>query len=192
MALYLNGKKLLNSLVIDGDTDILEVPYVVSAGCVNKSTINSITFTITENGTYQLYVFWTNNTSTGTISEISTKVNGETITLSNTNTFAYGELNLSVNDVVTISNTEKQNNRGLMAFLLKNADISKFEVIGSVSNNGSTFSIPPKTLALECYQYSFYSGANRYHYMIVADATESIITPNSALYYYGGTWAIRV
>ena len=197
MALYVNGKKIVNSLIIDGNT--LPIPYVVYAECVNKSAIRTITFTASNDGAYQVYVFWTNGGAAGAITDIAVKINGAAVTFAfddtsqNYKPFAYGEVILNKNDVLTVSNTLAENNRGLIVFVMQNARISNFAVVGNATNDGSTFPIGHDSCVLECYQYSFYSGATRYNYMVVTDVANSIATPGgTSTYYYGGTWALRV
>ena len=175
------------------------LPYIVYADCKNKASITTSTFTATEDGAYQVYVFWTNGGATGALTDISVKVNDVAVTLTfddstvDSKPFAYGELTLSAGDVLTVSNTAAESNRGFQVFVLKNANISNFQVLGNSGNDGSTFPIGHGNYVLECYQYSFYNGTTRYNYMIVADVTTSIATPGgSSTYYYGGTWAIRL
>lgn len=195
MALFLNGKKLLNSLVIDGDTSGGELPYVVYCSCINCSQRRTITFTATEDGIYQLYLFWTTSIIPST-TDLDVKLNGVDVTLTyaiTTRGYAYAEIELSVGDVLTISNTYTDSNRGIIATITQNAKISNYALIGEASNDGTTFQIGSGKFVLEWYQYSFYSGASRYNYMIVADAPTSIATPSgSSSYYYGGTSAIQL
>lgn len=201
MALYLNGNKLLNSLVIDGE-GIKPIPEVLFAQSANRNALRTFSYTFTESGTFQYYVF-ISSASMPTSAYLSITLNSTTLTPIQSTYFFYGEVSANADDVLTLNTLTTEGNRGVQFFVFKNADISNFRLVGSVSNNNETFIIDVvDSPYLQSYHYGYYSGNNSFHYQVVkctviADTDTnnkniSIATPNSSTYWYGGTWVIAL
>lgn len=199
MALYLNGTKL-NSLVVDGGgTHGVIIPEILSGQSVNRATTATLSYTFTEGGRFQYYIFTSSN-STPTSTDVTVKINGTVVTptfylysdyLSG---WFYGEVTVSSNDVISVTNNVVQTHRGMQLFVLQDADISVFQVLGVRSNEGYTFSLDYEDIVyLECYYWGYYNGNNTFEgYHTGTWNLTSIPTPNYGKYYYGGTWAIQI
>ena len=199
MSLYLNGTEILGSLIVDGNTGGKELPQVVFAESKNKSSIRTTTYTFTEDGKFQFYVFERSDNTITPATQALIKLNGNDVSRTVNDTrltdnWYYGEIEVSAGDVFTVTNTVTETNRGFQTFLFKNTDISKFNIIGFEGNNNNTF---PLTLSdavyLQSYMSSYYSGANRFSYDVGIYAPESVPTPSgTSTYFYGCTWAIQI
>lgn len=184
------------------------IPVIVYSASQNITlSVADFSYTFTESGTFQYYFYIRNVVSSSTL--VAT-LNGVAITpaIVGGGYFAIGEITVNANDVLNIKNTFTANNSGAQIFILKNADISRFAVIGTMSNINATFDISTEDSPyLQVYHMGYYSGRNNYQYQIgitddihIYQDTEgrteakiqSIPTPNIEQYYYGGTYAIRV
>ena len=199
MALYLNGKKLLNSLVIDGEI-IKPLPEVLFAQSANRNALRTFSYTFTESGTFQYYVFIYSG-SMPTSAYFSITLNSTTLTPIQSTYFFYGEVSANANDVLTLNTLTTEDNTGIQFFVFKNADITNFRLVGAAGNDNTTFVIDvTDSPYLQSYHYGYYNGNNSFHYQVVKCAVVadtdtnnkniSIATPNSSTYWYGGTWVI--
>lgn len=199
MALYLNGTKL-NSLVVDGgDIQGVIIPKIISGQSANRATTATLSYTFTEGGRFQYYIF-ISSSSTPASTDVTVKINGTAITPTfysysdYISGWFYGEIIVSSNDVISVTNNVVQTHRGMQLFVLQDADISVFQVLGVKSNEGNTFSLDYDNLVyLENYHWSYYNGNNVLEgYHTGTWNLTSIPTPNLERYYYGGTWAIQI
>ena len=201
-ALNTTSKKLINAIneiaAGGGGTSFPELLYAVSG---NRTTIQNFSYTFTESGKYQYYAFITTD-SIASGNEITFQLNGNTITPTFDTGFFYGEVTVSANDVFTATTTSTQNGRGVQLYIIKGADISNFRIVGSVSNNNSTFTIDTTSPYLQCYRYGYNGTNNNFQYQIGKHEVkydtggfqyiQSIPTPNQSAYYRGGTWVIQI
>lgn len=196
MAVFIDGKRAYNSLVID---NALILPQLVFAECKNKASIVTSSYTFTESGKFQFLVWERSSSAISPNTNVVIKLNNIEITPSfaqitgNTSiAWYYGEIEVEANDVFTVTTTLTESNRGIQTFILKNADVSKFAVIGFASNDNTTFAIGQK-IHLQSYMGSFNSGATRMNYELGYNQPLSIPTPSgSSTYYYGATWAVQI
>lgn len=196
MALFLNGKQLLNSLVVDGDSKA-STPTILFAQNKNKSSIVTSSYTFTENGKFQFYIFeWSENTIPSTkyaIIKLNDTVITPSVTVYDAACIYYGEIEANANDVFSVKTQFAESNRGIQTFVLKDAKISKYRFLGFRGNDNITFNIPAiDGLFLQSYMCSYYNGATTFNYQICAYAPRSVPTPNDSNYYYGCTWAVQI
>lgn len=192
MALYLNGKRALNSLVVDGAGSL----KLISAQSRNTASTGNLSYTFTESGTFQFYAFL-NSSSTVSSSYITVSLNGVTITpqyyMDGDHLFAYDEITVSANDIITISNTIAESNRGMQLFVFRDANISNFREIGYVSNNNTSISYTSSDFPLLEALGQYNSNANTLTYRVLTDGNVSQPVPSGATsYYYAKCWAIKL
>lgn len=180
-------------------------PVIVYSNSQNiGSDVADFTYTFTESGTFQYYLYVSTTISSSTI---EVKFNNVAISPMISGTFAFGEITVNANDVLEIKTTFNASNCGAQIFIMKNADISRFSLIGASGNDNLTFNIPATSSPyLQVYKRSYYGSNNTYQYQIgiisnfqVFQDTEgrtaridSIATPSTSAYYYGGTYAITI
>lgn len=178
-----------------GDTG----PKIVFAGkdYTGEHTGN-ISYTFTEEGTYQFYAF-RNSRYAVTSSEVVIKINGTAITPnfydggSANFAFFYGEINVSAEDIINVTTTTISTANGLQLFIMKNCDVSAFSLIGTASNNTNTFNINLNGKPyLQVFQCSFYANPVQFKYAIMDYVGESISIPNISKFYYGFTYVITI
>lgn len=183
---------------------IPEILYSASQSI--SSSVADFSYTFTESGVFQYY-FWVRSIITTSTVVIKLNDTAITPTIDSTGYYAYGEIIVSVGDVLNTKTTFTASNSGSHIFVMKNADISRFAVIGSVGNNNSTFTITSEDSPyLQVYKMGYQTPKYNYQYQIgsfnylIFQDTEgrtggtitSIATPNQSTYYYGGTYAIRI
>ena len=179
----------ISNIPIDG------IPELLFTQSSNKANLVTHTYTFTESGTFQYYVFSVINSDP---SEIIIKLNGTIVTpnsgmMTSTTYMLYGEVTVSANDVITAENTTTNNNYPIETFIFKKADISRFSIVGFVPNNGQTFSITNQNVPmLHVYQTSYYNGRNNQNYQVVSYLPQPIPTPNAEIYWYGFTYVITL
>ena len=161
------------------------------------SSINTITHTFSEAGTYQFYILLIRSSSTPVSqSDITITLNGTAITPNFQSKvdhgYIYGEITVSANDVLTVSNTVTENNRAMQLSILKNANISNFSEIGYQGNNGTAI---PYTLS----DFPLLEGLLTPNKMTLAEikimgySAQSFAVPgNTTNYYYAKVYAIKL
>ena len=182
----------------------IRIPEIIYTATQNiKYSVADFSYTFTESGTFQYY-FWVRNSITS--STVVIKLNDTVITptIDSTGYYAYGEITVSIDDVLNTKTTFTAGDCGSQLFVMKNADVSRFAVIGSTGNKGATFNISTTDSPyLQVYKMGYNTPKANYQYQIgyfdIRQDTEgthntiaSIPTPNQSAYYYGGTYAIRV
>lgn len=171
-------------------------PIIISAQSRNTNSIGSLTYTFTEGGTFQYYVYLGKNSAIAS-TDVVVKLNGTVITplfydVTNDG-FFYEEIAASVDDVISVENVTAISNYGLHLFVMQNADISNFSFIGMTSNNGATFTINTgDSFYLNVFQCGYYSGNNNFHYEIGRCGNVSVSIPNQSQYYYGRTYVVTI
>lgn len=181
------------SVEADGGTP---APKIISAQSRNTNSVGSLTYTFTESGTFQYYVYMGKNSVIAS-TDVVVKLNGTAITpifYNATNDgFFYEEITTSINDVISVENVTAISNYGLHLFVLQNADISNFSLIGMGTNDGATFVLNTgDSFYLNVYQCGYWSGNNNFHYEIGRCGNVSVATPNQSQYYYGRTYVITI
>lgn len=190
-----NGVELLNCNV--GEF-AFHTPYCLYAQSQNRRNLNSFSYTFTDNGTFQYYIM-IRSSSAYQSSLLDIELNGVSVfptvyshATSGAN-FVYGDITASANDVFTVDTTQTENNMGIQVFVVKNADVSKFSLIGWCSNDNTTFPLNLiDQVYLQSYNFGYYSSNNQFHYEFGVFRETSIPTPNDSTYWYGGTYAIRI
>lgn len=175
-------------------------PKIVFAGCDRTSDhVGNISYTFTESGTFQYYVF-RNSRFAVTSSEVVVKINGTTITPTfydgdaGNYAFFYGEINVSAGDIINVTTTQISTSNGLQLFVMKNCVVSAFSLIGKTYNNADTFNINLNgSPYLQVFQCSFQPNPAQFKYAIMDYVGESVsIPPNISKFYYGFTYVITL
>jgi len=171
-------------------------PIIISAQSRNTNSIGSLTYTFTESGTFQYYAYIIKS-STAISTDVTVKLNGVAITpilyLINGVGFFYGNITINANDVISIENTNAISNCGMQLFILQNADVSNFSLVGywgadssySALNTGDSF-------YLNVFQCGYYNNNNNFNCEIGRCGNRSVATPNESAYYYGFTYIITI
>lgn len=176
-----------------GDTEP-KIVYATSAS--RQGSIRSVSYTFTEAGTFQYYIF-VNSRVTVTSSEVAITLNSTTLTpttsLYTDYGFFYGEINVSPGDVLTATPNSIQSDKGIQLFVMKNCDVSAFSLVGTGSNNTNTFNISlGGNPYLQAFQCTFYGNTNIFKYGIMNYEGPSVSIPNISTYYYGFTYVITL
>jgi hypothetical protein len=190
-----NGVALLNCNV--GESTF-HTPYCLYAQSQNRRNLNSFSYTFTYSGTFQYYIM-IRSASAYQSSLLDIGLNGVSVSpivysdATSGATFVYGDITVSANDVFTVETTQTETNMGIQVFVVENADISKFSLIGWCSNNNTTFPLNViDQVYIHSYNFGYYSSNNQFHYEFGVFRETSIPTPNDSAYWYGGTYAIRI
>ena len=170
------------------------IVYATSAS--RQGSIRSVSYTFTESGTFQYYIF-TNSRLTVTSSEVAITLNSTTLTpttsLATDYGFFYGEVNVSAGDILTATPNSIQSDKGIQLFVMKNCDVSAFSLVGAAGNNTNTFNISLGGKPyLQAFQCTFYSNTNIFKYGIMNYEGPSVSIPNISTYYYGFTYVITL
>lgn len=181
------------TLIVGGG---IPAPKLLSAQSHNTSTIGSLTYTFTEGGVFQYYAFIIKS-STAISTDVTVKLNGVAITpilyLINGVGFFYGNITINANDVISIENTNAISNCGMQLFILQNADVSNFNLIGYWGNDGSYSALNTgDSFYLNIFQCGYWGTNNHFNCEIGRYGNRSVATPNESYYYYGFTYIITI
>ena len=170
------------------------IVYATSAS--RQGSIRSVSYTFTEAGTFQYYIF-ANSRLTVTSSEVAITLNSTALTpttsLGADYGFFYGEVNVSAGDILTATPNSIQSDKGIQLFVMKNCDVSAFSLVGTASNNTNTFNISLGGKPyLQAFQCTFTSNTNIFKYGIMDYEGPSVSIPNISAYYYGFTYVITL
>ena len=205
MGIIIQNENKISPFTSTGPTIIPE-PSIVgfySKNCLTRYT--PLTHTFTEGGTFQyiavLRVGDGNTGETLTISKNGTALSPSTDFSVSTIYFYYGEVTVEAGDTLATQNNQLYNHSGLQLIILKDMDISIFNIIGFSTNDGSSFLLPNNKWILQVYQCGYYYN-NTYKYRLEMHKVKedsasnngvySIATPNTGTYFYGFTYAITV
>lgn len=172
-----------------------KIVYATSAS--RQYSLPTLSYTFTESGTFQYYIFINPRSGSIVSTDLTVSFNGSTINptfYSAGAGFFYGELNVSVGDVISTTPVNTNSDTGVQLFVMQNCDISAFSVVGTASNTNATFAISLGGKPyLQVFQCSFYSGSNLFKYGIMNYVGQSIAVPkNESTYYYGFTYVIQL
>lgn len=174
-------------------------PEIVALKTSNRRAGQTLSHTFSEAGAYQYYAVIKFGDVGGSATDFSITLNGTTLTPTGSYSNAaylvlYDEVSASANDVLSAAptNTYNDTNGGIQLHILKNADISVFEWLGSAGNDGTTFDIVNDGMTFEVYLQSYYYWRNTCNSQIIAGNNKSVPVPNLYDFYYGGTFAIKV
>lgn len=191
MALYKVTKKQEGG---GGGDTLPKIVYATSAP--RGSTRPTLSYTFTESGTFQYYIFINARSGSIVSTDLTVSFNGTTITPTFYSVgagFFYGELNVSVDDIISTTPVNTNSDTGVQLFIMQNCDVSAFSIVGTASNNNSTFTISLGGKPyLQVFQSSFYASSNVFNYGIMDYVGVSIAVPNISKYYYGFTYVIQL
>ena len=175
------------------------LPSIISTQSLNAGGGATISYTFTEAGIYQYYA---TAKSGETAITFTVKLNNDTLTPSFYEVtsgpyiyyrYYYGEVTVSANDVISVIPSAGTTHGGNQLHILQDANISAFSYLGSVGNDGSTFDIVNDGIALEVYFQGYYNGTNNCRsHLIAGNASPCTIFNNTADFYWGGTYALKV
>ena len=178
------------------------LPKIVSLAVGNREYDASISYTFTEAGTFQFYACVKSGDAQVTVDDIIVQLNGTTLTTQTYNggsssvpyAIRYGEITVAANDVLTVLRSGSNwYCSGYHLFVLKDADISAFDFLGFVSNDGTTFDIVNDGVSLEVYYQGYYRGGrNCRGHLIVGNESPCIVYNSGSDFWYGGTYAIKI
>ena len=172
-------------------------PRIVYASSASRQgAIRSVSYTFTESGTFQYYIF-VNSRVTVTSSEVAITLNSTTLTpttsLGADYGFFYGEVNVSPGDILTATPNSIQSDKGVQLFVMKNCDVSAFSIVGYRGNDATSFNIALGGVPyLQVFQSTFYSNTNIFKFGIMTYDGLSVAIPNVSTYYYGFTYVITL
>jgi len=188
--------------------NIDRTPIIVAGYSKNMNTAGTLSHTFESAGKFQYIVFKRNGEYPIT-SDPVIKLNDETLTPNRTSyvneaqVFYYNDITVQSGDVLSASHNDTGVHAGLQLFILKDADISLFEVIGVTPNNSQSFALPNNQWIFQVYRCGYYNSNNYFSYRaerhnVVDDSTDanyqtSIPTPSGdSRYYYGFTCAVII
>ena len=203
MGIIIQNENKISPFTSTGPTTIPE-PSIVSfysKNCLTRYV--PLTHTFTEGGTFQyIAVLRLGNGDTGetlTISKNGTPLSPSTDSSISTIHFYYGEVTVEAGDTIATQNNNIYYHSGLQLIILKNMDISGFNIIGFSTNDGSSFLLPNNKWILQVYQCGYYYD-NSYKYRLERHNVKNDSTSNNGVYsiptpsstYYGFTYAVTV
>lgn len=183
-------------------------PSIIAGYSKNMNTVGTLSQTFESAGKFQYVVFKRHGESPITADPVI-KLNDETLTPNRTSyqsegqVFYYNDVTVQSGDILSVSHSETAVYSGLQLFILKNADISLFEVIGLTYNNSQSFALPNDQWIFQIYRCGYYNSNNNFSYRlerhsVIDDSTDvnyqtSIPTPaGDGRYYYGFTCAVII
>ena len=167
------------------------VPTLIAAMSTPINASNTLTYTFTESGTFQYYNWWMRYNSYGSLSDVTIELNGTALTPTATDfttskaiSIAGGEIQASVGDVITFTNTYTANAYGMQAYIIKDADLSKLQIIYVIGNNNTKASYSPTDFPCVESAGMYRSNNNNWWCHILSSALESPALPSGLAYFY--------
>ena len=166
-------------------------PTLIAAMSTPINTSNTLTYTFTESGTFQYYVWWMKYNAYGTSSDVTIELNGTALTPTATDftssksiAIAGGEIQASIGDIITYTNVYTNNAYGMQAYVIKDANLSNLSLINFITNNNTRFSY--SSTDFPCIEAAgmHRNNANNWWCHILSSAIESPAFPSGLAYFY--------
>lgn len=187
--------------LVDGHAYVPE-PIAVGAYSINGGSTGLLEHTFETSGKHFIYIcYLLGEVGSKPLSNISVEINGQPVSgidyeMPDTNndlranlyTFEY---TANSGDILTVRNTTAYAQSGFQLFVFQN--VSGIEWYNCRSNNGTTFPIELNpSYHLQVYLMGYYNGRNNFSYEVSDKDGNSIGTPDTTMYWYGGTYVVKL
>ena len=181
----------------------IKIPSIINMYSRNAGTAGSLSHTFTNKGKFQYFVCIRLGDTLSIVDPII-KLNENVLTpytyFQGSLFFYYGEINVDIGDIITLTESTAFSNSGMQLIILNNIDVSKFNFINARNNDNTQFNLPKNKIILEVFKCGYYRSNNNYNYSLIELKAESnslndipflsVPVPNEYSYWYGFTYCV--